>query len=227
MRYPSIHFVVMTNETPSAFWAEVAVTPPEQEKEKKVFWGPLAVGKQGIWRWPTYDAAFGKPMPVRITVYGDEARTKKLGEQAMTMYFGESEKASFHQPPKQHEGRVSVVALSGWREMGESLCSVEGSVADPDLRRDICHSIWKNESLDHMDCEHRFTGVEKLHAEKSKLLAAQPEEFRGRADAYLNKGDLVLEKWSVKSCDAETSYEVMLIKAPQGGTDIMTAPVRP
>ena len=116
---------------------------------------------------------------------------------------------------------VSSVIVSGWHEMKESHCHFEGSVADESLRSDICHNIWKLESVAYPACEHPIAGVEPLDNSASALLAAQPEDFRARAEAFRAKGDLHLEKWTVKSCDALNMYEVMMIKAPQGGTDFM------
>ena len=226
LRYPSAHFIVMTNETAAPFWAEVEMKPPE-EKVKPVFWGPLPVGQEGIWKWSTYDAVWAQPIPVRISVYTDKGRKMKIGEKSMTMYIGEELKDLFHEQPKSEGGRVSAVAISGWREMSQSLCSNKETAANEELRWDVCRALWKQESLEHLDCEHPILAVERLDATKSALVPNLPGDARGSIDNLLSRGDLIIEKWIVKSCETTTPYEVMLFRNPQGGTDIMAAPMSP
>jgi hypothetical protein len=36
-----------------------------------------------------------------------------------------------------------------------------------------------------------------------------------------------LETWQVKSCDVTTTYLLVMVKSPQGGTDIATMPLGP
>lgn len=225
LRYPTLYFVTLKNETSLPVWAEVQMRLPK--KKTKSTFGSVKAGMEGHWRWPSYDVIWNEPIPIQISVYGDEGRANKLAEREMTMYFDGSLKDLLYHPPKAHGGQTSTVLISGWHEMNPSLCKIEGSAADEELRADICLTLWKYESVDHLDCEHRIVGAERLDAAQSTLLAAQPEDFRGRAEVFQAKGDLILEKWSVKSCEVLTPYEVMLIKAPQGGTDILVAPVRP
>lgn len=142
------------------------------------------------------------------------------------MFFEETDKEEFSKLPKTRGGQTTVKVLSGWREMIAQDCKPTGSVADGSLALDLCKSLWKQESVNHADCGHPIAAVKPLDAARSALLAKQPEEFRNRAEAFRTNGDLMLEIWSVKSCDSVTDYEVMMIKAPQGGTDFKTEPVR-
>lgn len=226
LRYPSVHFVVMTNETSAPLWAEVEIKPPK-EKTKPRFWGPLPEGKEGIWQWESYDSVWAEPIPIRISVFGDENRSKKLGEKTMTMYLGEDLKTTFHDPPRVEGGRTTVVALSGWREMSRSLCTNKGTAADEELLWDICRQIWKQESIDRLECEHPVQSVRKLDVTKSALVSGLPEDLRASVDELLANGGLLIEEWTVKSCETSTAYEVLLHRHSAGGTDILAAPVRP
>jgi hypothetical protein len=224
MRYPTLYFVLLKNETSSPVWAEVAMRLPDKKKAKSDF-GQVKAGDDGYWRWPAYDAIWDESISIHISVYADEGRKEKLAEKEMAMNLDGSSKDLLYHPPKAERGQRSAVLISGWREMSPDQCKVDGTAADDALRIDICLDLWKQESVDHMECEHRLTEAKSLDASQSALLAKQPAEFRDRADAYRAKGDLILERWSVTSCDVVTPYEVMLIKSPQGGTDIMTAPL--
>ncbi len=225
LKYPTIHFVILANETAAPIWAEVEIRVPDRKPTKD--FGGIGPGKSGHWQWPGFGTVFDQPIPVRISIYADERRARSLAEYETTIYFDGAHKADLFSPHKAPSGAVAVGLITGWHEMNESLCDFAGTLAEDTLRRDICHRLWKLESVKHRDCEHPVTGVEPLEPDASALLKAQPEDFRGRADAFRAKGDLILEKWTVKSCEAVTAYEVMMIKAPQGGTDFLVGTVQP
>lgn len=225
MKYPTTYFFFLENETPSDLWAEVGFKLEEDKKEKHDS-GKIEAGKTSRWSWPSFDVPWGEPVSVHITIFRDKKQTEQLAESTMTMMFDESEKETFHHPPKPKEKGATVLGLiSGWPEMGASNCAPEGTVADKALKFDICNDLWKKESIRHTECKHPIVAVKPMDMATSALLAKQPDDFRGRAEAFHAKGDLNIEVWSVKSCDDVTDYEVMMIKAPQGGTDFSTAPV--
>jgi hypothetical protein len=225
MRYPTIYFVNLRNETAAPVWAEVSLNVPG--KKPKSDFGLVKAGGDSLWRWPAYDAEWDTAIPIEISVYADEARARELATRRMNLYFDASEKELLHKPPQVAGGKTTTVLISGWHEMDLSRCAVEGSAADRALQSDVCLSLWKNESIGHLDCDHQIVRAEPLAADQSALLAAQPEDFRTSAEAFRSRGALIMEKWTVKSCEVETPYEVMLIKAPQGGTDIMVKAAAP
>lgn len=223
-KQPVRYFVDLKNETAADLWADVELQRPE--KKAKSDFGRVRAGMVGHWTWPAIGVVWNEPVPVRVKIYADEARSKQVAEKEMNMFFEETDKEEFSHLPKTRGGQTTVQVLSGWREMVLQSCKPVGTVANEELTRDLCKDLWKKESVDHAECEHPITAVKPLDPARSALLAKQPEDFRNRADAFRSKGDLILETWSVKSCDSVTDYEVMMIKAPQGGTDFMTAPVR-
>jgi len=224
-KQPTLYFFELKNETPVDLWIELEFQRPD--KKAKSDFGRVEAGKVGHWSWPALGVVWNEPIPVRVRVYADEGRAKRLAEKEMNMFFEEAEKEAFFNPPKSNvKGLRTIGLISGWREMGLSTCKPTGTVADASLSLDLCKALWKQESVDHPDCEHPITAVKSLDSARSALLAKQPEAFRNRAEAFRSQGDMILETWSVRSCDAVTDYEVMMIKAPQGGTDFKTAPVR-
>lgn len=223
-RQPVRYFVDLKNETPADLWFDVELQRPE--KKAKSDFGIVRAGYVGHWTWPAIGVVWNEPVPVRVKIYADEGRAKQLAEKEMNMFFEEKDKEEFSKLPKTRGGQTTVQVLTGWREMEFKHCKPTGSVAVDSLALDLCKELWKQESVNHAECGHPITAVKPLDPARSVLLAKQPEDFRNRADAFLSKGDLVLETWSVKSCDSVTDYEVMMIKAPQGGTDFMTAPIR-
>lgn len=218
LKNPTIYFVALTNETPATVWADVAVRLPGKPAAMKDF-GSMAPGNTGYWRWQSFGAVFDQPISVHVTLYNDRKKTSTLADKEMTMQLDSAEKDLLFNVPAAPAGETSIGVLSGWPEMRQAHCKFEGTTADDSLRWDICVRLWEHESVDHTQCEHQVVRAEPLDVTTSALLAAQPEEFRGRADAFHAQGNLKLEKWTLKRCDADVAYEVMMIKAPQGGTD--------
>lgn len=114
--------------------------------------------------------------------------------------------------------------MSGFRELtGISLESeVNGTSTDPELRRDIIWSIFKAESKSHKDCEHHILKAEAYaDTAKSDVSVKMGIEAKQLEENLRSKGDLFIEKWWVQSCETVSIYEVLLLRSPRGGTDIM------
>jgi len=75
-----------------------------------------------------------------------------------------------------------VSCATGQRGVQDS-CKVDGTVAAGQLLHDVCHTLWKYESIDHRDCVHSITGAKPLEAADSLLVTEGPPELRAQVGA--------------------------------------------
>jgi hypothetical protein len=168
------------------------------------------------------------PINIRIAVFADEARTRHLGSEETFLLFTNAERETFLKTAFR-EGRNTL--MTGWPEMGHPDQNVPGTLADAELQTDIQLLLWKEESKQHRDCTHESSRAEPAPADSSSIIAAMLAGDSAAATSARNllersrdtgqTGLVRLERWYVRSCDALTAYEVLLLASPGGGTDII------
>jgi hypothetical protein len=215
-------FMVISNPNKTNIWIETEVQLPGS-KEVSKFPTMIEAGKGTILRVSIDKIEWNTQYPFKISVFADEAKTKLIGTEATYFFFEDKDKAGFEQSQaKQNPGELAI--LNGFKELPEAnyTAEVKGTNANSELQQDIAWSLFKEESKSHRDCEHHVTKTEVYEvASKSVIIGKMNTEVQQLSNKLLAKGDITVEKWWVESCEATTSYEVLMTKSPQGGTDIM------
>jgi hypothetical protein len=228
LRYPTRYIALLLNETQTPVWIEIDLQLPDKKKKTQPGFGPIPGGKSWMWWWSSFGVAWDEPIPLKITIYADEGRRTKLASEETSLFFESADKKEFlSDAPAVGRGQVAVRMLTGWREIHKSDCRAEGSVADATLRWDVCLKIWKLESVDRHECRHEIASAERLAADLARPPTQASDELGSKIEKFKEKGLLVVEKWSVKSCDAVVPYEVMMLKSPEGGADFLVFPLSP
>jgi hypothetical protein len=98
---------------------------------------------------------------------------------------------------------------------------VPGTATDSVLQADITRKLFAEESKLHKECEHDVLKAEPYRQNDRSIISAEmggkAQELEKRLRA---KGDMLVEKWFLQSCDAMNVYEVLLLRSGTG-TDIM------
>ncbi len=98
---------------------------------------------------------------------------------------------------------------------------VPGTATDLLLQADITRKLFSEESKLHKECEHDVLKAEPYRRNDRSIISAEmggeAQELEKRLRA---KGDMLVEKWFLQSCDAMNVYEVLLLRSGTG-TDIM------
>jgi hypothetical protein len=214
-------FLILKNEGKTAVWAEAEFQLPGTDKvsrEMKMIKG----GDQAMYKEPLKQVAWDAEYPFKVSVFSDEGRNKKLGAE-VTYFFFEEKENRYLEELKEKLKPNQAAALSGFRELTRTSLEseVNGTSADPGLRRDITWSIFKAESKSHKNCEHHILKAEAYGTTKSVISAKMGGEAQRLEEKLRSKGDMLVEKWWVQSCGTVSSYEVLLLRGPQGGTDII------
>lgn len=217
--------LILKNEGKTSVWAEVEFQLPGADKVSREM-KKIESGGQAMYKEPLKQVAWDTEYPFKVSIFFDEERKKTLGSEATYFFFEEKEKQTFEELKERLKPNQAAV-VSGFREMGaDSLKSeVKGTEANPALSRDITWNIFKSESKLHKDCEHRIQKAEPYGTTKSviaaKIAAKVGAEAQQLEEKLRSKGDMFIEKWWVKSCDTVSTYEVLLLRSPRGGTDIL------
>jgi len=110
--------------------------------------------------------------------------------------------------------------------------NIPGTRADAELQADIQLLLWREESKEHRDCLHETLRVQSLPLDSSVVIiemltaggspaTAAQNLLQAARDTTPGDGMVHLERWVVKSCDTVTTYQVLLMPAAAGGTDII------
>jgi hypothetical protein len=198
-------FLDVSNRSPNTLWVEMEIEVPGQKKGSAKL-VELKEGR-GWWQaWNIKELQWGFQYPVRISAYADKKKSSVLGTTNTSIVFDEADKvrleAAKSLATKQwHEDRFTWVTMSGWPEKAPAQTAgpaeemVEGTVANALLQKDIREMIQSIEGASHPGCE--------LQIVKQLRSASKPGT----------------ERWMVKSCDAASTYEVLMVPSPKGGTD--------
>ena len=216
-------WMALANKTEQTVWAEVAFRLPGGGERLRGFKKIRKKGSQ-MYRWPLPKIAWDTEYPFTVAVFKDKKRKRPLGTEESFFFFesGKSREAFEDLRRKLPPGRAT--AFNGFRELtGPSLSAeVPGTAASSQLQADITRRLFTEESKLHKECAHVVLKAELYAKSDRSLITAEmgkkAQELEGRLRA---KGDMLVEKWFVNSCDVTSTYEVLLTRSPAGGTDIL------
>lgn len=221
-------FMVLTNKSEQTVWAAVEFHPPDSGTVMKGF-EKIKEGEDKMFKWPLPKIAWDTEYTFSVSVSDDEERTKPLGEEKSFFFFeGGKDRAAFEgNRQKLQPGQAMVV--NGFRELTKTSLTVKvaGTIADTQLQGDITQRLFAEESKSRKTCEHRVVKAEPYGKSDPSIIAAA---MGGKAleleEKLRAKGDMIVEKWYVQSCETMTAYEVLMLKSGSG-TDIMVKEVGP
>lgn len=98
---------------------------------------------------------------------------------------------------------------------------VPGSAADSHLQADIRAALDRLEGNARPDCALRVQAAESCPIGQSVRYARMSEDEKKSLERALRQDLLHVETWHATSCGEPVDYEVLLLRSPQGGTDIM------
>ncbi len=212
----------LQNKTQRRIWAEVEFQLPETGEFVQAF--EKVKGEDTTrYGWPIDSIAWNTEYPFRISVFDDRKRRTPIGTEESFYYFDEDEREWVEAGLQALRGE-QVVLVVGFRELTLDglTAEVPGSLAERGLRRDIVLSLFSEESKLHKECEHTALKAEQYGENDRSLITAEmgkeAQELEGRLRP---RGDMFVEKWYVESCNMVSTYEVLLTRSPEGGTDIM------
>ena len=113
------------------------------------------------------------------------------------------------------------MVISGWRDMPKPRTDVPGTAADPVLVVDIQQTLWKSDSTQRFTCEREVIDAEPLFVDDSLVVSGMGEEALERARGEQLQDLFFVERWRVRSCGVDVTYEVLLSASDRGGTDVM------
>ena len=107
---------------------------------------------------------------------------------------------------------------------GTGLKEVPGTSAYAPLQRDIRTHLWKITREAHDEkCAFEAVKAEPYGSEElSRVGKSSPDSARLERKLR-GEGKVQVEKWTVNCCGRLKEYEVLLIRSPNGGTDISAA----
>jgi hypothetical protein len=230
-RHPTKYFLTLVNETNTPVWIELEWRFPGEDA-KQFRTGRIESAKSyQSWR-NTFGVVSDKPIGLRIVVFADEARARLLGSEETFFLFTRDERDAFIRASFSQKQNI---IMTGWPEMGSLATDVPGTLADAELQTDIQLLLWKEESKQHRDCKHEAVRAEPVPLDSSAIVAdmladstvtAAARSLVERAREATQPGVVRVERWLLKSCEAETAYEVLLVASPGGGTDVVARPIR-
>ena len=220
-------FMLVANTTGKTIWAEVAFRLPGSDKRLQDFI-KIKSGRTQMYQWPVSKIAWDTEYPFTVSVFKDKKRNKPLGTEESFFFFeGDEDREAFDElrvnlPP----GQASVI--NGFRELTIPSLSaqVSGTAASSPLQADIIRRLFTEESKLHKECKHAVLKAEPYgENDPSHITAEMGEEAQELEGRLRTRGDMLVEKWFVESCNMISTYEVLLTSSPGGGTDIMVKKV--
>ena len=201
-------YIQGNNRTGDTVWLDAEIRVPGEEKVLKELL-EIKKGKRKWHAWEQKEVVWNVEYPVTVSVFADKERKKVLGAKTTSFVFDNSHKEALEHArafvaEQVRQGmRLTWATISGWRdeqaaaegrESAEEL--VEGTLADAALQADVKKMISMSESALHPGCE--------LQIVKQLRSSSKPG----------------WERWSVKTCDVTSEYDVVMIPSPKGGTDV-------
>lgn len=233
LKYPSRYFVQVVNESPYPIWVDASWKFPDNKKDSagaaKAVRSSKLPPNGSYWFFVNkLSVLVGQTIFVELGVYADEKRTSLVGNQTAELLFDQPDVNLFHanypsayknQTPQSREAAV----ISGWKDVPVARTDVPGTAADAQLQKDIQGSIWKADSIGRWRCNREILSAEVLAGESSLILASRGPDEKEKARADMNENRLRTERWQVRSCGEDYIYEVLMVVAVHGGTDIEVA----
>jgi hypothetical protein len=216
-------FMVLENDTKQTIWAEVEFRLPETGELLQGF-EKIAKSDTAMYRFHVPKITWDTEYPFTVSVFEDKKRKTPLGMEESYFFFeGDEDREVFedlrHELPP---GQATVI--NGFRELRipSLTAEVPGTTADSLLQADITRKLFAEESKSHKECEHDVLRAEPYERSDPSIIAAgmggQAQELEGRLRA---KGDMLVEKWTLQSCDAVNVYEVLLLRSGAGADIIV------
>lgn len=212
---PVSYWVTVRNETDAPLVAVARLSYKDTPAEK---WVKVFPGKVKPLSWDTFGVQADREMPLEVVFYADDQRTRLQATEKTSLIFPASELEvlkSIRDPASS-----PLVVIGGWEEMTSKTGDVAASKADSELQTDIIWTLYREESRSHHDCKHSVVDAAPQTYQADDLAAMVPE-IKSEAVESLRKRDGALEIWRVKSCEHVTAYRVLMLAAPDGGTDIL------
>jgi len=220
-------FMLVANTTGKTIWTEVAFRLPGSDKRLHDFI-KIKSGRTQMYQWPVSKVAWDTEYPFTVSVFKDKKRNKPLGTEESFFFFeGDGDREAFDDlranlPP----GQASII--NGFRELTIPSLSaqVPGTAASSPLQADIIRRLFTEESKLHKECKHAVLKAEPYGDNDRSLITAEMGEEAQELEGRLRtRGDMLVEKWFVESCNMISTYEVLLTRSPGDGTDIMVKKV--
>lgn len=228
LKYPTRYFVELRNESPYPLWLDAAWTFPEKGKavtSKTVRGKKVPPGGTYIFYSDKLGVLAEQAIVVDIQAWSDEKRVNRVGSQKAEMRFDQADVDAFLAGfPNAFKGKSSdysqAIIISGWRDLPAPRTDVPGTLADATLQTDIQLLLWKMDSRKRWACEREVVGAETIDAGDSEMLSEQSGETRQQAQLEQFGDVLNMERWTVRSCGQDITYEVLMSASRAGGSDI-------
>jgi len=211
---PVSYWVTVRNETDAPVVAVARLSYKDTPTEK---WVKVFPGKLKPLNWDTFGVQADHEMPLEVVFYADDQRTRPQATEKTSLVFPAAELEVFKSI--RDPASSPVVVVGGWNEMTSETRDVAASKADSELQTDIIWTLYREESRSHHDCKHSVVDAAPQTYQAADLAAMFPG-IKSESVESLRKRDGNLELWRVKSCEDVTAYRVLMLAAPDGGTDI-------
>lgn len=229
LKYPTRYFVELRNESPYPLWLDAAWAFPEKGKavkSKTVRSKKVPSGASYVFYSDKLGVIAAQPIVVDLHAWSEEKRVNLVGSQQATLLFDQADiDVFFASFPSAFKGRTSdddnSVVISGWRDVPSPRTDIPGTFADATLQTDIQRLLWKDDSRKRWSCNREVVGAAPIDVADSQLLAPQPVETRQQAELEQFGDTLHMERWTIRSCEQDIVYEVMVSASRQGGSDVM------
>ena len=233
--YPTKYILPTTNESDFPVWVEAEWRAPGEKPF--IAFGKIDPGHNVEIFVKVNQGAWGTPIPVGITIYADEGKSRKLGGRDVVLQFGEEEKDMFLQSAKQLNStsekfaiangkKAWIPLLPGFQEMLDVSKPVPGTDADKTLTEDIKLLLWKNQSRHHWDCTHEILGAQQFDPKMTAKFQNMPAKDKQLIEEGQARGDVAFEEWQIKSCGSVSTYLVLMGKSSKEGVNIMAVKIQ-
>lgn len=222
LRNEVLLFMVLENDTQQTVWAEVEFRQPGTGELLQGF-ERITKGDTTMYRWQVPKITWDTEYPFTISVFEDKKRKRPLGTEESYFFFEGDEDREVFEDLRRELPPGQATAINGFRELTTPslTADVPGTAAESLLQADITRKLFAEESKLHKECEHDVLKAEPYRRNDRSIIAAEmdgeAQEFEERLRA---KGDMLVEKWFLQSCDAVNVYEVLLLRSGTG-TDII------
>lgn len=222
-KYPTRYFINVANHRSEPIWFEADWGLPG--KKEKTFRSQKVPGEQGYMFWKkAFGVIEGTSIEVHLRFYEDPGFKQLIGETRRHLVFLEHDVATFKEIFWKSGGDVPFI--SGWPDDEDAANKVAGTSTDAQLQADILARLASLEGGERPACRMEPLRAEGYAPEASAALAQLEGEPKVIAEHRVKEGKASWERWTVRSCQAELAYEVLLMLSPEGGTDWAVAPIR-
>lgn len=227
------YMLYVTNDTSSPVWVKMDWRVPGQQPFS-------SFGKVDASHWSFFwvnagkEVAWDQEIAVDVALFADKKKKRALGGREVAFSFDGKDAAQFLARAKEvnrvlvkvayaHGRAVDQPMLAGFREM-DLVTPVPGTSADAEEQQRAKRLLWRLQSIEHWDCQHRVLDARALDPRQVDPKIFDPER-RARLEADIEGGGLHLEEWRVESCDQVSSYPVSFYRRPDAPTSVFVSGV--